>query len=252
VRAIILAAGQGTRLMPYTKDRPKCLVELAGKSLLDHQLDRLHRQGIREVAVVTGYHAESLKGRNCKTFYNAEFASTNMVASLMKAQSWLTRGEDILILYGDVLFEQRVLDLLCDTPDDFAITANREWLALWRARMSDPLADAETLKVNDAGFVTEIGKKAGRLEDIPVQYMGMIKASADAARKLVKVYDGLPDTKRKMFMTDFLQHLIDHKWAVHACPVNGGWLEVDTTGDLELYRRLDAEGRLDAFWDKSR
>ena len=64
MRAIILAAGEGTRLRPHTLDRPKCLVELAGKSLLEHQVSSLRANGIDSITVVTGYRASMIEQAN--------------------------------------------------------------------------------------------------------------------------------------------------------------------------------------------
>ena len=55
-KAIILSAGKGSRLYPYTEDRPKCLLELSGRTLLEWQLDSLYASGVQEMTVVTGFH----------------------------------------------------------------------------------------------------------------------------------------------------------------------------------------------------
>ncbi len=89
MKAILLAAGRGSRMKELTDARPKCLLELRGKSLLDRQLEALRKAGISEIAIVTGYKRELLADRGLVEFHNPRWADTNMVSSLASAQEWL-------------------------------------------------------------------------------------------------------------------------------------------------------------------
>jgi L-glutamine-phosphate cytidylyltransferase len=251
VRAIILAAGEGTRLRPYTLDRPKCLVPLAGRPLLDWQLLALRAAGIDDVTIVTGYRADQIRALGCATVHNVDYASTNMVASLMCADRLLDGSDDVVVCYGDLAYEPRVVRALseCDAP--VAITVDRQWQRLWELRMADPLADAETLRLDSGGNVVELGRKPASLADIQAQYMGLIGIRRAIAPKLVDVYRSLDPRqpyegrdRANMYMTTFLQHLIDDVTPVAAVVVDGGWLEVDTIADLETYEALQASDRL--------
>lgn len=84
MKAIILAAGQGTRLRPLTDHKPKCLVELAGKPMLEHQLTTLRGAGINEIHIVAGYCAEQLDRSDITRHLNLDYASTNMVTTLSR------------------------------------------------------------------------------------------------------------------------------------------------------------------------
>lgn len=252
MRAIILAAGEGTRLRPHTLDRPKCLVELAGRPLLEYQIQALEAAGIDQITLVTGYRAEQIARYGRPTRHNPAYATTNMVASLMAAADLLDGREDVLISYSDIVYEPRIVTELCRCPAGLCTTADRQWLKLWQFRQENPLADAETLKLDANRNIIEIGRKTSSYADIEAQYMGLILARAEIARMLPKIYDGLDPnclydgkTKPRMYMTSFLQWLIDHGRSVRAVPVDGGWLEVDSVDDLALYERLREEGRLD-------
>ncbi|MCS5607976.1 MAG: NTP transferase domain-containing protein, partial [Alphaproteobacteria bacterium] len=109
MRAIILAAGQGTRLAPHTNDRPKCLVELAGKTMLSRQLAVLNNAEIGDVILVGGYCADQLKPYASNIILNTDYGSTNMVHSLFCAQSAMDGCDDILISYSDIVYEDHVL-----------------------------------------------------------------------------------------------------------------------------------------------
>ena len=251
MRAIILAAGEGTRLRPYTADRPKCLVELAGRPLLEHQLDVLASAGVGDVMIVTGYRSQRIAAYGRPTRHNPDWATTNMVASLMCAADVLDGGDDVLIAYSDIVYEAGVIAQLCSCREPLCTTVDRQWRRLWDLRYEDPLSDAETLTLDEAGDIVEIGRKPRSYADIQAQYMGLILARAEVARLLPIVYRGLEpagiyDGKNKvgMYMTSFLQWLIDHGRPVRAVPVDGGWLEVDSAGDLELYERLHEQGAL--------
>jgi choline kinase len=251
VRAVILAAGEGTRLRPHTLERPKCLVELGGASLLSIQLGVLRSAGISDVHVVTGYRADQIVELGHPTVHNPEYAHSNMVASLMCGAALLDGGDDVVIAYGDIVYEPRVIEALCACDAPLATTVDTSWQELWAARNEDPLTDAETLRLDASGHILELGRKPRSLEEIEGQYMGLVKARADFAPELVRVWESLDPAARydgrdraNMYMTSFLQHLIDHGRPLRAVPVAGGWLEVDTAGDLALYECMLEGGRL--------
>ena len=118
MRAIILAAGRGARLAPHTDERPKCLVELAGKTLLSRQLAVLAALGIEDIVLVGGYRADQLAAWPHSLVINQDFATTNMVHSLFRAQDALDGGDDVLIAYSDIVYEARVLRALLTAPGD--------------------------------------------------------------------------------------------------------------------------------------
>ena len=133
MRVIILAAGQGTRLTPHTNERPKCLVELAGESMLSRQLSVLAAAGLDDIVLVGGYRADQLSGLGGEVIVNQNFTTTNMVHSLFCADGVMDGSEDILIAYSDIVYESRVLDTLLAGPSGVCVAVNTDWRALWRA-----------------------------------------------------------------------------------------------------------------------
>ncbi len=239
MKAIILAAGQGTRLRPLTDDKPKCLVELAGKPLLEHQLETLRACGVDDIHIVGGYRAEQIECPGTSLHINERFAETNMVSTLFAAEAVMIGDTDLIISYGDIVYEPRVLAALLAVDAPIALAVDREWRRYWAARMDDPLADAETLKLVDGDRVVELGKKPHSYADIQGQYTGLIKIRADHVARLPEVWramdrDAMYDGKDydNMYMTSFIQHLIDRGWEVRAAFVNNGWAEVDCEVDL--------------------
>lgn len=255
VEAMILAAGQGTRLRPLTDDRPKCLVELAGRPLLAWQLDALTRAGIRDITVVGGYRHEMLKPYCRNIVINPRFDSTNMVSSLFAAEDRIREGtDDLLIIYGDIVYESRVVREALAAAGDLAVVVDTAWFRYWSMRMDDPLGDAETLRLKDGNVLVELGRRPRSIEDIEGQYIGMIKVPAGRRGALADFWCGLDRNAQfegrsfdHMFMTAFIQRLIDAGWVVTAAFTSSGWLEVDTVDDLQRYEALRANGTLDSF-----
>lgn len=245
MRAIILAAGQGSRLYPYTKDRPKCMVELLGKPLLHRQLAVLKGAGIDDILLVGGYKADRLVAEGVGVVLNPRYAETNMVTTLFCAESWMQPGEDLIVAYGDIVYEPGVLKSLLKTDAPLGISVDREWRRLWELRMENPLVDVETLKLDEQGCIVELGKKPLSYDDVQGQYMGLIKVRGDQVKAFGQAWHALDKSAcfdgkdfDNMYMTSFLQHLIDSGWKAQAAFTSNGWLEVDTVDDLRCYEEI--------------
>lgn len=254
--AVHLAAGEGTRLRPHTDDTPKPLVDLGGASLLEHNLATLRAAGVDEHVVVTGHQGGQLRdlGRRLgfETVHNDVYDETEMVFSLFCAAHWFPVADegDLVISYGDIVYERSVADALlaCDAP--MCVVVDREWRALWEQRFDDPLEDAETLELDEDGRIRSIGGVPDGFGQIDAQYTGLLKVRNDHVGKFVDTYRELEeraDGYVSIDMTAFLQRLVESGWFLQAVPVDGGWLEVDTVDDLELYRSLEADDRLSRF-----
>lgn len=239
MKAIILAAGQGTRLRPLTNDKPKCLVEVGGKSILQHQIDVMNACGITDVHVIGGYKHEQLARNDVTVHINPNYLTTNMVSTLFCASNEFNAKDDIIISYGDIVYQKNVLETLISNKSPVSIAVDLQWFRYWQARMEDPLDDAETLKMNDEYRITEIGKKTNDISDIQAQYTGLIKVRSDFTEQFKNNWFNLEKNKiyddqdiPKMYMTDFIQYLIDIDWYISAEPIQNGWAEIDCVSDL--------------------
>lgn len=251
MRVLLLAAGRGERLRPLTDDRPKCLVEVEGRSLLQWQLAALRACGLRDVSIVRGYRRAQLQDPQLRTYDNPDWANTNMVRSLICAAAEL-HGE-LLIVYTDLWFGPDVVRAAVDSRADIGVVVDRQWRALWERRMEDPLLDAETLRLGPGGRIEEIGGKPQTLDQIQAQYVGLVRlsgAGCDQVRALLAeagqkpagtaVFGGQRPLDRA-HMTDLLMGLVRRGECVQAIPIDGGWAEVDTPRDLEVARMLARE-----------
>ena len=255
MRLIILAAGQGTRLRPLTDDRPKCLVNLQGRSLLQWQIDTARSVGIQEIIVVGGYLIDQLRNYDVKVIENPRFASTNMVQTLNCATDWFDDG--FVMSYGDIVYSPAVLQSLLTDQSPVAVTVDTQWRSYWERRLDDPLSDAETLKIRPDGSLLEVGQKPKSYEDIQAQYIGLVAFRQSGVARLKQTLALLAQDaadgrhpfggKRSfdsLYMTDLLQGMIDMGEILHACKIEGKWMEVDSVSDLKLAHQMLLEGRL--------
>lgn len=238
MKAIILAAGEGTRLRPYTLDRPKCLVEIDGRSLLDRQLAVLCHRGIDEIILIGGYRAEALRDKAARLYLNPRYAETNMAWTLFCAEEELM-GE-IIISYGDIVYCGKILDDLLASKGDISVAIDVEWERYWRSRSANPLQDAETLRLSSDGSILELGQRPRTLSEIQGQYMGLMKLTPTGIAALRSVFWSSrfdePNTgirRESAYMTDLLQSVIDSGHRVESVLVSAPWVEVDTIADLQ-------------------
>lgn len=235
-RAIILAAGRGSRMKEMTAARPKCLTMLHGRPLLEYQLAALKGAGITDIAVVTGYMSETLISYELVEFHNPRWAETNMVASLCCAREWLMNKECI-VSYSDIFYTSEAVTALLRNQDDISLTYDPNWLNLWRQRFSDPLSDAESFKLDDDHHLTEIGNKTTDATLIQGQYMGLLKFSPVGWKQVEKYRAKLPIAMQdNMHMTGTLNAMIQQNYIkIRAFPYEGLWGEIDSPEDLACY-----------------
>jgi choline kinase len=245
MRQIILAAGRGTRLAPLTDDRPKCMVELSGRPLIERQLEAVRSAGINDIVLVGGYRADQLPSENATLIVNDAFETTNMVYSLFCARDHFTGG--FIMSYGDIVFSRQALNAVWRSEDDIAVAIDRQWRTYWQDRFENPLDDAETLRLGANGNIIEIGQKPKSIDEIEGQYIGLVKFSAQGVSHLERAFaaaetaergGGLPFGGSRpfggLYMTDLLQGMIDMGIPVRPAFIDGGWLEVDSPSDLTV------------------
>jgi L-glutamine-phosphate cytidylyltransferase len=245
MRALILAAGRGSRMAHLGADRPKCLVELEGRSLIERQIAALRRGGADAVGIVRGYRAHMLEVRGTTRFDNPRWAETNMVMSLATAAEWL-RAAPVIVSYGDIFYRGELVQALAAAQGSLVVAYDRSWRRLWAQRFADPLSDAETFRVDPEGRLLEIGGKTNRIDDIEGQYMGLLKFTPAAWRAVEELLAELdPAVRDRLDMTGLLSRLLARgTLPVHTQGTDGHWGEIDNPGDVGLYETLVRSGEL--------
>ena len=259
MKVIILAAGEGKRLRPLTDDRPKAMVKLFGMSLLERQINTFRECGINDIIVVTGYKDETVNLTNIKKYKNFDYASTNMVETLFCAENEM--DEQTIISYGDIIFEKKVLISLINSDEDYSVVIDKNWRKYWESRFTDPLIDAESLKLDSMNNIIEIGQTTKNIDDIQGQYIGLMKFQDSGLKFLRNFYQKTKEEAKKTgenplnsnidfkksYMTDFIQGLINAGCKIKAISINNGWLELDNNDDYKIYNKMYEDGKLSEF-----
>jgi choline kinase len=243
MKVVILAAGCGTRLKPLTDEVPKCMVKYNDKPIIDWVLDALPNELKNDIIVVGGYKFDVLKNhlakrRDISFVFNPDFDSTNMVYSLFCALNEI--DDDVIISYSDIIYTPSLFNKILDSKNEFCTVIDKDWFNYWSLRMSNPLEDAESLKTNSEGNISEIGKKSNSISEIQGQYIGLTKIPKKALRSSLKRYRKKLDKQNfnNMYMTDYLQSLIYEGNKLAPVYVKGDWMEFDCVSDLSLSSRL--------------
>ncbi|HUG35505.1 MAG TPA: isocitrate lyase/phosphoenolpyruvate mutase family protein [Candidatus Limnocylindrales bacterium] len=258
VRAVIIAAGSGKSLLPLTEDRPKCMLDIKGRTILERQIETLRTCGIHDIVVVRGYRKDRVALAGVRYFDNDRYDETGELASLFAAEPVLSGR--ILFLYGDILFEQALLEKLLRADADCAVAVDRAWVAE-RDRLlplSKPLDLVVTDRAPTPGLralpegggdtVRRVGQRVAP-ESATGEFIGMAlfsergtevmrQARNESAARRGPFHEA-DDVERAAF-TDLLQELVDRGEPVQCVDVYKGWIEVDT---FEDYQRAWAEIR---------
>jgi choline kinase len=236
MKAIILAAGRGSRMKALTDEQPKCFTEVRGKRLIDWQIDALRASGVLEIGIVTGYRRESFEEFGCQLFYNDRWESTQMVQSLRCASDWLNGG-DCVVSYSDIFYSPAGVLSLIECMADIAITYDANWLQVWSRRFANPLDDAETFRFDSAMKLTEIGGRPDNVDQVMGQYMGLLKFTPSGWRLSMDEFSQLTALEQdRIHMTGLLGLIIARKpGSVEVVAYADEWGEVDSQEDLEAY-----------------
>lgn len=259
MKAIILAGGSGTRLGKYTENLPKCMLDFMGKSLIQRQVDVLRKCGIKDIVVVRGFKPEKIDLPNIRYYLNEDYANTNMVETLFKAEAEM--DEDILVCYSDIIYEINVLKKIISSNADIGVTVDKDYWEYWSARLKNPEEDTESLVI-ESGRIVELGDRECSLDKALFRYVGLIKFTKNGISALRKVYHENKEkyfntdrpwmkskSFKKAYMTCMLQALINSGYKVEPVEISRGWLEFDTEEDYENYHRWFKEGTLKRFFD---
>lgn len=235
MKALILAAGRGSRMGRATVDKPKCLIPIAGKSMFEWQQEAIQHAGIHNLIVAKGYLGYKLGG-NFEVVENFNWSKTNMVSTLMCAYDKVAFS-NCLVSYSDIVYHSNHVKALLSSNAPISIIYDTRWEELWRLRFSDPLEDAETFEQNK-GWLLNIGEKAKSIDEIKGQFVGLIKITPEGFRLIKAHYDSLSEEiKSQLDFTALLQGLLRLKVRIATIPVAGKWCEADSMDDIAIYER---------------
>lgn len=248
MKAIIVAAGMGRRLGSHTDERPKCMVPVGGRPILERQVAALRAHGVADIVVVRGYLGDRITVPGLRFYENAAYRQNNILASLLCAAPEL--AGDLFFSYSDIVFHPDVVGALVATPGEAALVIDRRWHLAYEGRTDHPVSEAELASVEDER-VLRVGKRAVPAAEAAGEFIGLARFSAEVAGLIRSEYQRLArapglsapfgDAPRleSAYLTDMLNHLITaHGVAMRPAWIDGMWREIDTVQDLERAEKV--------------
>jgi choline kinase len=250
MNAIIVAAGPGTRLLPFTENKPKCMLEIGEKTILQRTLEALRGNGVTDIVIVKGHKSDAINYPDIKYYYNPNYVENNILTSLFYAEKEMQEG--FIFSYSDILYHASVPRKLLHSKEDISLIVDTDWVQRYKGRTLHPTDEAELVVVEDNRIV-KISKFMN--PDIAHgEFIGLAKFTRKGAEILIRNYKRIRASKwcgfkthhrfqdavsiDKAYLTDMLQELIDRGYPIYNVDINGGWLEIDTSQDLQIAKRV--------------
>ena len=247
MKAIFIAAGQGSRLGDITKDLPKPLIDVNGKSIIQRQIDLLRQNNIHEIIIVTGYKKEKFTFKNVVYVNDLDYKKHDTLCSLITARDYM--NDEIIITYADQIFDEKIMESVINFKGDIGIAVDLDWEKNYVNRDQHPKSEAENILIN-GNEILEIRKNISECKENEKigECPGLVKFSRKASKVFLDKYSELEISHQgkfhnapsleKALISDMIQELIDSKINVEPIYVSGKWCEIDTPQDLEIARKL--------------
>jgi len=265
LKGIVIAAGLGSRMGSLTTDRPKCLLPIAGRSLLEHTVSNLRAVGCDEIVVIAGYKVEKIPQGGFITVINPEFEQNNILHSLLYAREHL-EGR-ILATYADIWVEPFIHRRLVESTQDIDVAVDRNWQGYYENRPHVAICDADNALLHADGRVIDIGKQvdpektAGNLCG---EFLGVWSMSERGTREFVQLFDEIDARQsreapfqnaaqwRRAYVCDLFQELLDRGARIGSTVVDRSWAEFDTAADYHRLGAIAERQRLVTLLQRSR
>lgn len=241
-KAIIIAAGLGSRLKSYTDNLPKCMLKFGDKTLLERQIEAYRNCGINNISIIRGYKKEKINYEDLRYYENPDFENNNILNSLFYAEEEL--NGNVIVAYSDILFEASVVRRLLESQADISIVVDIDWRGYYDGRKEHPIEEAENVIFNANNEVLKIGKILTEKDDVHGEFIGMLKFTPRGAEIFKKhfhrakeIYWDKPYQRaaifQKAYITDIIQDMADLGVPVHCVIIERGWKEIDTVEDYQ-------------------
>ena len=247
MKAIFIAEGQGSRLGSLTEDLPKPLVDINGKSIIQRQIELLHKKNIDDIVIVTGYKKEKFEFKNVKYVFNPNFLIDEQAGSLMSARQ--NFFGDVLIMFGDILFDESILQQVLDSKGDISIAIDKDWEKSYQERNDNPIDKADKVLLKNEKIVKISAKQIDSQKNKDTgELLGIMKLSQNGSKILIEHYERLEkshagnfhdaESFKKAKFVDILQELLSLGIEINPIPIDGNWCEIDTPDDLARAKKI--------------
>ena len=246
MQGIILAAGKGTRLVPFTDNFPKGMIKLFDKSLIEIQIDNFKKCGIEDITIVTGYKSEKITFSGISYVKNKNFESTNMNASLFCAKEYL--NDLVVISYSDIFYNKNIIEKLIHSNSDVSVATRLNWKQHYVGRDLHPQSEAENVLLQNGKILTIRKNVTTKSSNQEIgEFLGLLKLSKKGCEIFLNEYLKLEQTHqgsffssesfKKAYLTDMIQQIINEGYDVEPVIIDENWCEIDTAQDIENVRK---------------
>ncbi len=246
MRAIIIGAGRGQRLMPTTENAPKCYAEVGGRRILDWIVEAFTANGIDDIVFIGGYLIEPIQADYPQFTFrlNEDWPNNNILESLMRAEDLMS--EPFISTYADILYRPSAIAALLEGAGEITAVVDTLWRERYRGRTEHPMADGEKV-ITSAGRITRVHRDI-EPDLANGEFTGVVRFSVDGARSLREHYHrcrakcaGRPFREaavfEKAYLIHLLQEMIEQGESIHHVDVPGEYWEIDTQQDFAMARR---------------
>jgi len=238
ISAIVLAASRGEELRELTEHQPKTMVNIQGTPILAHIVDAYNAVGIKDITVVRGYKKEAVTLPNLTYLDNDDFAETGELDSLDKAlRGRKGLAKDLIISYGDVLFNTYIPQALCQEKEDFVIFVDSDWQNQSSYARLGGFAECSLPNSKKAFnariYLKQLGNTVPR-ESTHGVWMGFLKVSAAGASQLQAILGTMmaDPANRKAGIPQLLQDLLKRNLPIRVLYTVGHWLDINSLDDV--------------------
>jgi len=246
MKAIILSAGYGSRLGNFTKELPKSLVDINGKSIIKRQIETFRNNGIKDIIVIVGPNKDKFQLNDIEYVVDKNFHEHEQLGSLMVANKHFQN--DIVISFGDVIVDDNIMKQVIESTYDIGIAIDLKWEKNYENRTQHPKSEADLALIRSNKLI-KIKKNLDAVENHQLaEFLGIIKLSNIGSKKFLDVFERLNSSHegkfhdassfQKAYLTDMIQELIDSQIDVEPIIISGKWCEIDTKQDLEKAQRI--------------
>jgi len=235
--AIILAASRGQGMDELTRDRPKVMITVAGKTVLRRLVDKFKAQGINDVTVVGGYRSEAIDAQGVKLVVNEEWERGSELGTLVCALDSLSN--DTVLIYGDLLFRSYILNNLLDWEADLLVVVDSSPLDQALGNTNDlaycSAADDRAMYQQKVSLekITSDSDWQGRQPD--GRWIGMLRARGAGRQYLLEALEDLRESADfdAMAVPDLLNRLVANGHAPQVQYISGHWMDINNLEDLQ-------------------
>ena len=247
MKAIIIAAGVGSRLGDLTKELPKPLVDVNGKSIIERQISSFRKAGVDEITIVTGYKKDKFIFKDIEYVFNPKYEEVEQAFSLMTARKQISG--DVIVSFGDIIFEDKIIEQILNTKNDIVIGVEPKWRESYEKRMNNPPTMSDFIAIKN-GKIIKLSRNLKEFDEdcVITEFSGLFKLSTKGSKIITEKYEFLEQNHsgkfhhavslKKAKIIDLLQELNENGVNMEAISLKGKWCEIDTQQDLEIAKKM--------------